>query len=243
MASEVIGLPEEIKGISPGSVGAAIAFGIGLNGLGQSFSSNLLPPEARIKDTSMNKQVVVAIIASVLLLFAAIFNNIASSQIEKSKYEAVLAQGNILPITTKTLSVEEIERRADNTTTKLKFLRALADNRGIVAGKLSQLVTYMPDGVWVKNIALKNIPYILNSGRTDSSKRQKLSLSFDGGVYVEDASSQSGIMSDFINSLKGDKVFMRGFSSGEVASLDKSRIGQYEFLTYVVNFDSNKSNE
>jgi len=229
IAVEIMRPSNLIKGIEADSVGAIIATGAAMNGLGRDiYGVNLLPEYVKAKKLRPEMPLAFAVIISALaILFTFMYSAITTSS-AKLGLNAVLNKARGLPAATEGRPVDALEKLIDKRLKTITILKALLTERIYLTDKLNRIAADMPEGVWITSFEA--------SKPVDS----KITLSINGNVFLKDSTRQMDRANQFLKTLKKDKVFMKGFGYCESGNLSKLTIDEYEVTSYSIQCGSRK---
>ncbi len=229
IATEVVDFSNIVKGSKLDSVGAAIATGAAMNGLGRDiYGVNLLPPHAKVKElkVKIGKQLasVLSIAAALILLTLLYSIGIVSSA--RSQFKIAQEKAVSLPAATGNIPIETLESLKSKTSKTTKFLKSLFTKGIYLTDKLNHLVANLPEGVWITSFEAKELPDF------------KIEMSLQGKVFLKDPSQQMNRANKFLEALKQDRIFMKGFNYCEFGNLRKEIRYIYELTDYSIECGS-----
>ncbi|UCH12122.1 MAG: pilus assembly protein PilM [Candidatus Omnitrophota bacterium] len=231
IATEVVDVSNIVKGTKFNTVGAAIATGAAMNGLGRDiYGVNLLPPYARVKEVKVKieKQLasVLSIAAALILLTLLYSIGIVSSA--RSQFKIAQEKTVSLPAATENIPIETLESLKNKTLETTEFLKSLITKRIYLTDKLNRLAANLPEGVWITSLETKELPDF------------KIQMSLRGMIFLKDPSRQMDMANKFLEALKQDRIFMKGFNYCEIGDLRKETTDIYEVTSYSIECGSRK---
>jgi hypothetical protein len=181
---------------------------------------NVVPEEVTRRDLWGVKSVVAkSFIAFMAILLAHMLFTVANHNREK-KLQAEVSRARVHTDISPFSTPEEVLRHKDAVIGKAVYIDDLVMKKNCLSEKLIQLEKIMPEESWVQNIDYTNS----RNGAGEGDFLMMIKGSILGGGSA-DASSAHKIL----ESIKQDKVIMRGFNEAELASVEKK-----EFFKNVV---------
>lgn len=227
--TDIVELSNLIKGDGVNSVGAILAAGAAMNALGKDiYGVNLLPTGARVKKIRLEGPLAPFVSVAAALVLIALLYGVTLVQLAKSQYNVVLGKARALPAATQEMPISALERLKNETSEKIKFLRALLDKKIYMTDKLSQLAANLPDGVWISSLDAR------------CTADFNITMTLQGAVFLKDPSQQMNTATKFLKTLKQDEVFMKGFDYCEFGDLKRDSREGHDITNYSIRCGSRK---
>lgn len=213
------------------SLGMVIATGAAINGLGRvKYGVNLLPGYAKTKKAGFapERSLITTISASVLLVIAVLTLSLFRVAAAKSNLRAVLDKSKSLPVVAQGMSAATLNKLNSKTEESLRFAQSLLAKRIYVTEKLNRIASNLPRGVWIESLSINN------------PVASAIELNISGMVFAESAEAQIDKITEFLDALKKDEIFMDGFNYCELGNLQKQRDDIYELTSYSIGCGTRK---
>ena len=126
-------------------------------------------------------------------------------------------------------TLEEFRAFQQQLEAQLTFLRATVQQRVSVAQKLDALAKMIPDGVWLEGLSYENQVRSLEPGEP--------SLTLRGACWLPDSERELVLIGEFVQRLKQDPGFFRGFASAQLGEILASEdpAQRYSYRTFRLN--------
>ncbi|MEA3328220.1 MAG: pilus assembly protein PilM [Candidatus Omnitrophota bacterium] len=209
--------------------GLAIASGLALRGLARkAIDINLaLRPKktaaAAAAPIKVNIQKIifgeVAIIGLLLLvLYLTMFNRLSGKKEELRKLTAQRPRVE-MELNVDRTAVSSLSQKKNDLIKKLYFLESLIGQRVYWTKKLSRLGKLFPEGTWINDINIES-----------GLKREKISRSLiiEANAFSSDKDQEQRLVEEAINNIRKDELFIKGISSVNLISIEKSGTDGFE---------------
>ena len=126
-------------------------------------------------------------------------------------------------------TLEEFRVFQQQLETRLAFLRATVQQRVSVAQKLDALAKTIPEGVWLEGLSYENQARAREPGQP--------SLTIRGACWLPDSERELALISEFVQRLKQNPGFFRGFASAQLGEILASEdpAQRYSYRTFRLN--------
>ncbi|MBI3319086.1 MAG: pilus assembly protein PilM [Candidatus Omnitrophica bacterium] len=112
------------------------------------------------------------------------------------------------------------------------FLRNTIEQRVSVTEKLDALAKALPEGVWLDTVTYQNP---LEGGASSAS-----SLTLQGSCFLPEAGNEVATISDFIQRIKADRAFFKGFATTKLVGIATAQRSAYAYRTFELNCQSER---
>ena len=107
-------------------------------------------------------------------------------------------------------SISDLEAERTKDKIKVDSIKARIDRRSYLTPKLSKLVNYLPDGIWLTALSIQE-----ESG--------KLAVIMSGSAYSDDAEKNIAVIDEFLNKLNSDAEFSKKINKLVLLSVSKDK--------------------
>ncbi len=176
---------------------------------------NLLPDELKSgkKGFELDSRYVVFIIPLLLILLVPV--NIVMGVIAGAKgAELTGLNRKWAQLAPQRQALDSFKKETDLFAADTKAMQQLVSARLNAAQKLNKLSAILPSGIWFTDLALSGKNFTLR-GTAVSLKREEMSL-----------------INKFLDGLRSDADFFRGFNNLELGSWERNSIGGYEVIDF-----------
>ncbi|MFH0731411.1 MAG: pilus assembly protein PilM [Candidatus Omnitrophota bacterium] len=223
MAIETVDFSKVIKGEKVHSLGAIIAAGAAMVGLGKDvYSVNILPPKTRVREFKLSRQLFVAAGIAAALILLTLFYSIGTVISAKTRLNAVMDKARTLPAQTGNLGIDGLLQLKDKETKTIEFLKSLITKKIFLTDKLNRIAADLPQGVWINMVRAENL------------FEAEITMLLKGKAFFQEGTNQIDAVNKFLETLKQDKLFMQGFSSCKLGDIRKENVSSYNTASYEV---------
>jgi len=193
------------------SVEYAIGAGLALKSLYEPHAGvNLSPGFKKIEIEKLAKLILKELCVAIALLF--VFSLVDGRKVKTLDTELnnILGQRSASQMQAGNMSRATIEARKRQAQEKFNYLQNLATGRVSVLSKINRLGNLLPEGLWLSELDYGKI-------------RGKSSLILKGYAFRMKGDNQIKIISQFVENLKSDGVFLKGFTNIRLDSILNER--------------------
>lgn len=163
-----------------------------------------------LQDLKVNPQIV---FLSVGICAAALALGVYQKQPLQKEIQDILATREVVSSINSEAAYEDLVAAHEEFTQKIKALDNLVKGQLVFSGPLAALPRLLPEGMWLRNLALSS----------EGSGNNVLRIS--GWAYAGDGSREFALVNSFAERLKQERAFADNFNTVTVGSLDRADIG------------------
>ena len=159
------------------------------------------------------KVVLACLLIGVIAFF---FGKYRMSPLEKELTNTIALRPKVSTVNPET-GYEELNSLSSQYSAKINILKNLIKKRLHFTSLFNLMPRLVPDNMWLSNLTLKN-----------TIEEDKIELTLEGLVYLNDSNKEIELVNDFISYLNRESFFQMNFKDINIVSLDrKDRGGKY----------------